>query len=194
MKFWRHKNFMQHFNKLQSLLREARAELCLPSDFPGGAHRIMGCFGLEGTFRGHLAHPPAMSRDPFHQPRPLRAPSNLALNVPRDGASTSSLGNPFQGFTTLMVNNFFLLSSVNLPSLGCASAAEGRDGAGVEGHLLRLLWLHTGGDQAQNRREGMRTLGCWDVAGQCRTFCWQFHPLTKITTRSISVTTGHSHS
>jgi len=37
------------------------------------------------------------------------------LNVSRDGASTASLGNPFQCFTTLIVKNFFLISSLNLP-------------------------------------------------------------------------------
>ena len=55
--------------------------------------------GLEGTFRGHLAQPPAVSRDIFNQTRFLRAPSNLALNVSKDGASTTSLGNLFQCFT-----------------------------------------------------------------------------------------------
>ena len=34
-----------------------------------------------------------MSRDIFHQPRVLRAPSNLALNPAREGAATASLGN-----------------------------------------------------------------------------------------------------
>jgi len=45
----------------------------------------------------------------------LRALSNLVLNVSRNGASTTSLGNPFQCFTTLIVKNFFLISSLNLP-------------------------------------------------------------------------------
>jgi len=80
-------------------------------------HRIIEWFGWEGTFRGHLAQPPAVSRDIFNQTRLLRAPSNLALNVSRDGASTTSPGNLYQRFTTLTVNNFFLISSLNLPSL-----------------------------------------------------------------------------
>jgi len=41
---------------------------------------------------------------------------NLAWNVPRDGASTTSLGNLGQGLTTLTVKNFFPISSLNLPS------------------------------------------------------------------------------
>jgi len=53
---------------------------------------IIEWFGLEGTFKGHLVQPPAVSRDIFNWIRLLRAPSNLALNVSRDGASTTSLG------------------------------------------------------------------------------------------------------
>jgi len=39
----------------------------------------------------------------------------MALNAARDGASTTSLGNLFQCFTTLCVKNFFLISNLNLP-------------------------------------------------------------------------------
>ena len=55
--------------------------------------RIIECLGLEGTFGGHLAHPPC--RDIFNQTRFLRAPSNTSLSVSRVGASTTSLHNPF---------------------------------------------------------------------------------------------------
>ncbi|KAK4808555.1 hypothetical protein QYF61_009858 [Mycteria americana] len=68
------------------------------------SHGIIECFGLEGTFTGHLI-------------RLLRALSNLTWNVSRDGASTTSLGNLFQCLTTLIVKNFFLKSSLNLPFL-----------------------------------------------------------------------------
>ena len=57
-----------------------------------------------------------MVRDTFHQTRLLKAPSNLALNTSREGASTTSLGNLFHCLTTLIVKNFFLLSKLNLPS------------------------------------------------------------------------------
>ena len=57
-----------------------------------------------------------MSRDIFSWIWLLGAPSNLTLNVSKDGASISSLGNPFQCFTTLIVKNFFLISTLNLPS------------------------------------------------------------------------------
>ena len=48
--------------------------------------------------------------------RLLRAPSSLALNVSKDGASPTSLGNLFHCFTTLIGKNFFLVFSLNLPS------------------------------------------------------------------------------
>jgi len=57
-----------------------------------------------------------VSRDPFHLPRLLRAPSNLALNPAREEAATASLGNLCQCLTTLRVKNFFLISSLNLLS------------------------------------------------------------------------------
>jgi len=80
-------------------------------------HGIMEWVGWEGTFRGHPVQPPAMSRDIFHQPRLLRAPSNLALSVSRVGASTTSLGNLCQCFTTLVVKKFFLISILSKPTL-----------------------------------------------------------------------------
>ena len=81
-----------------------------------GGRKIREWFGLEGTFGGHLAQLPAMSRDVFNWVRLLRAPSNLTLNVLRDGASTTSLGNLCQCFTTCIVKNFFLTPILNLPS------------------------------------------------------------------------------
>jgi len=56
-----------------------------------------------------------MGRDPFHQPRELRAPSNLALNTAREGAARASLGNLCQGLTTFIGKSFFLRSNLNLP-------------------------------------------------------------------------------
>ena len=57
-----------------------------------------------------------MGRDPFHQPRVLRALSSLALSPARERAATASLGSLGQGLTTLMGKNFFLISNLNLPS------------------------------------------------------------------------------
>jgi len=61
---------------------------------------------LEGTLQTILFHPPALGRAPFHQPRLLQAPSNLALNPAREGAATASLGSLGQGLTTLLGKNF----------------------------------------------------------------------------------------
>ena len=57
-----------------------------------------------------------MGRHMFHQTRLLKAPSSLALNTAREGAATTFLGNLGQGLTALTVKNFFLISSLNLPS------------------------------------------------------------------------------
>jgi len=46
----------------------------------------------------------------------LTAPSSLSLNASREEAFTASLGNLFQCLITLTVMNFFLVSSLNLPS------------------------------------------------------------------------------
>jgi len=44
----------------------------------------------------------------------LRVPSNLAFNVSTDGASTTSLGNPFQSFTNAFMEAKCLLQSLVL--------------------------------------------------------------------------------
>jgi len=79
--------------------------------------RITAWFGLEGTLKPPSSNLPAMGRDTFHQTRLLRAPPNVALNTAREGAATASLGKLCQCLTTLIVKNFFLTSSLNLPSL-----------------------------------------------------------------------------
>jgi len=53
---------------------------------------------------------------PYTRTRLLKATSNLALNTAREGAPTASLGNLCQCLTTLIVKNFFLMASTNLPS------------------------------------------------------------------------------
>jgi len=74
--------------------------------------------GLQGTFTGLLVQAPCSEQEHLQGifKALLRAPSNLTMNVPRDGASTISLGNLCQGFTTLIIKNVFLTSSLNLPS------------------------------------------------------------------------------
>jgi len=79
-------------------------------------HRIIEWFGLEGTLKTISFQPRAMSRDTFHYTRLLKAPSNLALDTAREGADTASLGNLFQCLNTLIIKNFFFITSLNLSS------------------------------------------------------------------------------
>lgn len=61
--------------------------------------RSTKCFGLEGSFRDHLAQLHLWART-SSSCSGSQSP-NLALNIPRDGASTASLDNPFQCLITL---------------------------------------------------------------------------------------------
>jgi len=70
--------------------------------------------GWKGPYRSSGSNPPAMGGDTFHQPRLLKAPSNLALNTARKGAATASLGNLLQGLAALRVE--FLISNLKPPS------------------------------------------------------------------------------
>jgi len=108
------------------------------------SQRIIGWFGLEGTSKGHPVQPPAMGRDKSNQIRLLRVPSKLALNVSRDGAAPSSPGSLGQGFTMLIVNNFFLISSLNLlKAITPCPVAKGPEKKPVPVFLLSPL-LSTG--------------------------------------------------
>ncbi|KAK4828770.1 hypothetical protein QYF61_000795 [Mycteria americana] len=70
-----------------------------PLNCEGRNHRIIEWVGLEGTFTDHLIPTPLpWAGTSFTRP----APSNLALNTSRDGASTASLGNFFQCLITLI--------------------------------------------------------------------------------------------
>ena len=57
-----------------------------------------------------------MNRDTYSYIRVLRAWPTVTINVSRDGAPTTSLGNLFQCLTTLAVKTFLLTSNLNLPS------------------------------------------------------------------------------
>jgi len=72
--------------------------------------------GWKGPLKAIQSNHAATSRDIFTQIRLLRAPSSLAWNVSRDGASPTALGNLCQSFTIRIVKNFFLISSLNLLS------------------------------------------------------------------------------
>lgn len=61
--------------------------------------------GLERTFKGHRVQPAATDRDIFTQSKLLKAPSNVALDVSKDEASSTSLGSLFLAFSTLRVKS-----------------------------------------------------------------------------------------
>ena len=71
-------------------------------------HRIE----LEGILKGRLLQLSAVKRDTYSLIRVLRDRSSLTLIVCMDEASTSSLGNMCQCFTTLSVKKFFLMSFI----------------------------------------------------------------------------------
>uniref|UniRef100_A0A8C3SQ49 Uncharacterized protein n=1 Tax=Chelydra serpentina TaxID=8475 RepID=A0A8C3SQ49_CHESE len=57
---------------------------------------------------GQMPQDPPLGRSPLGFVKP-------ALKTSKEGDSTTSLGNPFQCFTTLLVKKFFLMSNLNLP-------------------------------------------------------------------------------
>ena len=71
-------------------------------------HRVMELPELEGTLKVH-----AMNRH-LQLSQVLRAPSSLILNVYRDRASTTSLGNLCQGLTNSIAKIYFPISNLNL--------------------------------------------------------------------------------
>jgi len=94
---------------------------------------------LGGTFRGHPAHPPCSERghlqgDPA-APSPVRSP----WNIPRDGASPTSPGSLGQGSTTLIVKNFVLRSSLNLPCLSLKPLLRGPATTGLAKDTVPLF-------------------------------------------------------
>jgi len=100
-----------------------------------------GLVWVGRDLEGHLVpNPPAMGRDIFHQPRVLRAPSNLALSTAREGAATASLGNLGQGLTTLMGKNFFLIPDLNLPSFSLQPFSLVLTGPGEKSFSSFFMW------------------------------------------------------
>jgi len=69
-------------------------------------HRTIEWFGLEGTFKGHLVQLPCNEQGYLQ----------LDQVAQSDLACFQEWQNLFQCFTTLIVENFFLISSINLLS------------------------------------------------------------------------------
>jgi len=86
-------------------------------EMPGDhLHRVLGSCELEGTCKGHLVQIPSSEQGHLQLDQVLRFPSGLTLCVSTDGASTSSPLKLCQCLTTFILNNFFLLSNLILPS------------------------------------------------------------------------------
>jgi len=79
------------------------------------AHGIIESFELERTLKKSSGPTACNEQGHIQLHHMLRALSSLTLNVPRGRVSTTSLGNLCQCFTTLVVKNFFLISSLNTP-------------------------------------------------------------------------------
>jgi len=94
---------------------------------------IIEWFWMEGTLRTIEFQTPSLGSDVPQQLRLPRAPSNMALNTPSDGASTASLHTLCQCLTG---KNFFLMSSsvvgittcsMNIPKLSDVGVSVGWD-------------------------------------------------------------------
>ena len=79
-------------------------------------HGIIEQFGLEGTFKGHPVQLPCNKQEQIQLDQVAWSPVQPELECSQGGASTTSLGSTFQCFTTLLVKNFFCISSLDLPS------------------------------------------------------------------------------
>lgn len=72
-------------------------------------HKITESFGLEGTLKAHLDQLPCNEHGQLQLSQIAQSAPSLTLNVTRDGAPTTSLGNLIQCLTTLTVKLFLLL-------------------------------------------------------------------------------------
>ena len=83
--------------------------------------RIIESFELEGTLNGLLVQLLCNEQGHARLDQGTQSPSSLTLDVSRDGAAITSLGNLFQCLTIPMIKNFFLITNLNLPSyIKCA--------------------------------------------------------------------------
>ena len=77
-------------------------------------HKIIESFGLDETCKGHLVQAPCNKQGHLQQDQVAQSPIQPDLEW-FHADSTNSLGNLFQCFT-LIIKNFFLICSLNLPS------------------------------------------------------------------------------
>ena len=68
--------------------------------------KIIECFELEGTIKGHLVQLPCKERGHLQLHQVLRSPSSLTLGVSKGGAPTTSLCNLCQCLTRILVGGW----------------------------------------------------------------------------------------
>ena len=80
-------------------------------------HRIIEYFGLEGTFRGHLAQPPYSEQGYFQLDQVAHSPVKAGLKCFQEGGLHYLSGQSLPVFQHPHCKNFFLISSLILPFL-----------------------------------------------------------------------------
>jgi len=80
-------------------------------------HRITECFLLEGTFRGHLAQPPCSEHGYLPLDQVAQSPIQPGLERSQGWGLHCLSGQSVPVFHHSYGKNFYLISSLNLPSL-----------------------------------------------------------------------------
>jgi len=118
--------------------------------------RIIESSELEGTFRGHLNQLPCNEQGHLQLDQAAQSLVQLTLNVPKDGVSTTSLGNLFQCLTTLTIKKklpsytqskspLFHFETISLHVLSQQTSAVGIHRVGKEDlYVVPMLFIDTG--------------------------------------------------
>jgi len=101
-------------------IQQGEAQSPAPGEGQGQApaHRITGCFGLEGTFRDHTAQPPCSKQGHLQLVQVVQSPVQPDFECFWGWGLCYLSVQSVPVFHHLIVKNFFLLSSLNLPFLG----------------------------------------------------------------------------
>ena len=81
------------------------------------SYRIIKCFGLEGTFRGHLAQLPCSKQGHLQLDQVAQSPIQPGLECFQGWGLHYLSGQPVTVFHHPYRKHFFLISSLNVPSL-----------------------------------------------------------------------------
>ena len=136
-------------------------------------HRTIEWLGLEGTPR-IIKFQPLCHRQGYQPPGLLldqvaQGPSNLVLNTSRDGASTTSLGSPYQHLTTLLV----ILPNrekLGAPAASCTAGSLCGGSMVVKG--TAIVWYQDGDKGGQAFQPQSTLVSRSVVTGKSCYFCW----------------------